>query len=77
MFSFRCALCLALPQVRRSLKRAEAAETASRTRQLRVVLGATAGAARDSGNDLYHSSQDGWLETDVNTLDVTDPSDYT
>eukprot|EP00903_Cladosiphon_okamuranus_P018662 g17176.t1 len=68
---------LAERQVRRSLKRTEAAETASRTSQLRVVLGATVGAATDSGIDLYHPPQVGWLETDVNTLDVTDPSDFT
>lgn len=68
---------LLLLQVRRRLKRAEAARTASRTGQLRVVLGAAGGAARDSGHDLYHPSHAGWLETDVNTLDVTDPSDLT
>lgn len=64
-----------LPQVRRSLKREEAARTASRAGQLRVVLGAAGGATRD--NDFHHSSHAGWLETDVNTLDVTDPSDFT
>eukprot|EP00752_Nemacystus_decipiens_P012470 g11044.t1 len=68
---------LAQRQVRRSLKRAEATQTASRTGQLRVVLGATVGEYQDSGNDLHHPSQFGWLETDVNTLDVTDPSDFT
>lgn len=76
MFSFGFASRLRLLQVRRSLKRAEAVQTASRTGQLRVVLGATVGATRDSGNDLHHPPHAGWLETDVNTLDVTDPSDF-
>lgn len=52
----------------------------SRTGQLRIVVGAVDGArgARGgSSGDSYFPSHAGWLVTDVNTLDVTDPSDFT
>ncbi len=66
-------------QVRRRLKRAEAAQTMSRTGQLRIVVGAidgTQGARGSSSGDSYGPSHAGWLVTDENTLDVTDPSDF-
>ncbi|CAM9380011.1 unnamed protein product, partial [Scytosiphon promiscuus] len=62
-------------QVRRGNKRVEAMETASRTGNLRVVLGAVVGAEGDD-NHLVHSPDNGWLTTDVNLLDATDPSDF-
>lgn len=67
-------------QVRRSLKRAEAIEVASKTGHLKIILGATRGGedgqVGSSGGDEIYSSNAGWLVTDVNTLDVTDPFDF-
>lgn len=68
-------LLLLLMKVRRSSKRAEAVETASRTGNLRIVLGASAEAEGDD-HDSHHSPDSGWLTTDVNVLDVTDPADF-